>query len=738
MVSDLQLGDRPVYETARAPLPLGQTARELLPEVDKYVNLQKPYSGATLLKSDLFSGREEKFVYAGTSLFDVFDLELTAGNRSEALNRPFSLVLTESAARRYFGSKEPVGEPIVVFDTLNFTVTAVIRDIPESSHFDAEFFASMPSLEATGYNMNNWTGTNTYSYLLLNSKRSKTGFEERLNWVIDDYLPTDIPRIYTYRVQNLTDIHLHSHRNSEWKANANYANLMIMLGIAIVVLLLGAINYTNLSTALAAKRYKEIGVRKYLGAGRSQLIRLFVGESVAICLLSSLVAIAIVGIGWTQLAGVLEISIPVTISKPVFWAIAIALGIFTGLIAGIYPAVVLSGKNIMGPYKGDASDRSKQTFRKMSTAIQFAVTSVLVICTVVMLAQFNYINSKEAGFEKEGKVAVPMFGDEKILERYETLKQELGRLPSVVSVTASSGTPGRDLRTNPVQVDEIIDESDPWHDIRSLAADEDFVETYEVSLISGRNFIPEQDRNSNVYLVNRAFTTYFGWIDPEEVLNKEVNWRGFLKGPIVGVVENFHYLGFQSSIEPTVIAYHPGWFDYITVSLAKGADPSESLAQLQAVWGRVTDGRPFDYYFVENDYLLQYQSFKTTSNLAASFSLLAIAMAGFGIFTLLLFHANRRMKEIAVRKVLGANISNIGVLLSRELLNMLLVSVFITVPVAYLIATCWLQGFVYHIQLNGLIFAATLLGLAIIVLAVVAIQSYRSYSINPTLILKSQ
>ncbi|MEQ8627320.1 FtsX-like permease family protein [Ekhidna sp.] len=736
VVNDIQFSDRPIYSTAQTPIPLGPAIKEILPVVSSSVTVIKPNEGSILMKSPMVVTREQEFVFANPSFFKVFSWKVLHGTPDD-LNKPFTMVITDNAAIKYFGKKDVVGQVLTISDSVDFQIVAIVKPMQINSHFSAEFVASSKNIGTIGLK-SDWGGTNAYTYLKLTEQVNLDDFESSINKAVESVRPTKAPDIYSYRAQWLRDIYLHSQLNDEWKRNADYPGLIILLGLAITIFLLGIFNYSHLTASNISRRIQKTGIMRCLGASKSRLTQNLIGEALMKGLVTFICSLLIV-IPFSHQLDVFTRQGLLSDSVDISFLIVIAITSFIAVLLGnIYPSIIISRTQIYKAIKGRFTDTKTSTVKQWITTSQFSLSTIICICTLVIIKQLNFINNQKPGIDLHNKISIPMHADESIIDRSGSFINELSSISFVSSISISSGTPGRDLRTNPVQVSEMLSENDAWHDMRSLAVNESFLPAYNLELIAGRNFNKSKDDSQNVYIVNRAFLNYFQWDEPEIALKYKINWRGFLKGPIVGVVEDFHYFGLKNAIQPTVIAYHPNWFEYITVSFNQGINHLAAINEIKHTWNEVIVDRPFEYYFVENDYMSQYQSDFEVFNKAKLFCIVAILMAGFGMLSYTIHEIISRKKEIAIRKIVGAEFIHVFFAFSKRILFSFALSLLAIIPLSIYISNFWLASFFYRVIVGPTVFISAIAGMAFIALAIIAIQVVTTFKINPATILAEE
>ncbi len=658
---------------------------------------------------------ENNFIRADNNIFDVITIPFIHGNAKSALTQPGSLVITESMSRKYFGNENPFGTTLQV-DGEELLITGVIADQPPNTHLKFEFIAPISMNEVPDYMQESWDVCNFFTYIKfrLNANLEETlrqieaGANKNRNLGRNDK--------YTYFLQPIRDIHLHSHFTGELEPPGNPTYFLIFGVIAGLILAIASINFINLSTARAAIRAREVGMRKTVGAARSQLIVQFIGESMFTTLLAVILACVIVLVSLPLYSYLVEI--PYTVSSLVhldFTLVLVGIILFTGLVAGSYPAFFLSAFSPVTVLKGRGISGSKRNgLRRFMVVVQFTASLILVTGTIVIYHQIEYMKNKHLGFEKEQKVIIPVRGGTIIQRNPENVKSEFRQHSGILGATVSSGFPGG-VRSfcNTRLGREASEEGRSMH---FLFVDSDFLDEYGIELAAGRAFQKKTvlDKNYEI-VINETALSKFGFHDPKEIFGKKINscWRG--QGEIVGVVKDFHFYGLQSEIGPMIlINTDPSYFRYITLTLST-YEIGQTLSFIKKTWKEIFHDIPLDYFFLDTYFDRFYRHEEKVAALVSVFSILAISIACLGILGLASNTTQQRTKEIGIRKVLGASASRIVSLLTGEFVRWILFANIIAWPIAYYVLNRWLAGFAYRIEFSAwflLIPCALSLGLA--------------------------
>lgn len=725
-------------EIAITPAKLGPALKENFPEVTGYeriydLNFQRE---VVRYKNEAYYTRE--FIFADGGFFNFFGYHLIEGSASQALLDPFSVVITQSMARKYFGHADPIGKTVQLAiwnQTFDFTITGVAEDAPSNSSLQYEFIASFSTFYQGWWK--NWSGvdywgsSNFYTYVLLNGKKNAR--------TLDLKLPGFLNGLPGYReetgdmqaslfFQPLRDIHLYSHREFDLPSDVNVGTLYILSAIALFVLLIACVNFMNLSTARYMKRAKEIGVRKVMGAARSQLVRQFLCESIIISLVATAVAIMFVEILLPltrNLTGTeLDLSFLGGITAPVA---LILIVIFTGLLAGLYPALFLSSfhptsilKNSVGPSGGNS------LIRKGLVVFQFTISIGLIISALLVEKQLSYVQNFHIGFDKDNMVVVPLFAPlfkEDAVNRFGVYRSEIESNPNVLAVTGASEYPGNMIMRTTLEITGK-ESRKIWTNI--VAVDSNYLETLDVSMASGSAFSQSHTRGG--LIINRSAQRELGLANP---IGKELvtGWNG-VRGPIIGVARDFNFESLLSKSSPLAMVVDPEQFRYLICRIAP-RDYASTLKFLEVKWKKIYPGTPFDYSFLNTDLNKLYVSEAKFGSMINIFSGLAVIIACLGLFGLSSFSVEERTKEIGIRKVLGASVPGIVRLLSKEFLGVVLLANVIAWPVAYYFMRRWLQVFAYRTDMSIWIFISAG-GIALLVAAAtVSMRTIKAATANP-------
>ncbi len=718
---------------ARAAAPMAPAIINDYPQVERAVRIsQRTY----LVERGDQRFYEEKFFWADSTLFDVFSFKLVKGDPKTALAAPHSVVLTEELAKKYFGDKEPMGQ-LLMIEKREAKVTGIVQRPPAQSHFTFDLLGSFSTLEVLNQRPSTqwgWWNLGYHTYLLLVPGAPAADLQAQLRELPSRYVG-DEEKQSGYRqflyLQPLTDIHLHSHYRGEIEPNSDIAYVYVFSAVALFILIIACINFMNLAIPHGGtQRAKEVGMRKTAGAVKSQLVGQFLGESILLAIFAFLVALLLIEFfmpSFNQLAS--KALSPRYFEQIPFFAGAFLFAVIVGIVAGIYPAFALSAFQPVEVLKGKASSGAKGAFfRKGLVIFQFAISVALIVGSMVAFHQMRFMQSKNLGFQKEQMVVLNMRNNEEVRRRFEFFKTEIEQIPAVIGAAFSSSVPGRGNNTNVISRKEGMNEEGQTMSI--LAVDYDFVQTYGLELVSGRAFSKNFATDTAAFVINEATVKALGWRTAEEAVGNKLTRQFSDTRQVIGVVKDFHFSSVQNAIEPLVLQIYPRWFNYVSVHI-DAKDVPETLSQLREKCQALAPGRPFEYFFLDDDFDRQYRLEERVSQILNVFTAITIFVACLGLFGLASFMAEQRTKEIGIRKVLGATVSNVTLLLSKDFVKLVLAANLIAWPAAYFAMNKWLQAFAYRINLGWWMFAlAGGVALAIALLTV-STQAIKAALTNP-------
>ncbi|PZX51343.1 ABC transporter permease [Algoriphagus chordae] len=692
---------------------------------------------------------EERYIsVADSNFFNVLEFELLTGDPKTALAEPNTMVISESIAQKIFKNESPIGKTLTQNEQ-EFEVVAVMEDIPENSHLKIDYLISSASFPFV--KQDNYTSFAAFTYIKTTPGMSIAEIETQIPNLVTKYASGQIERDlgvsyadysaagngYNYFLQPISDIHLHSNLEAEMRANGNYLYVYIFISIAIFILVLACINFINLATARSADRAKEVGVRKAMGSDRGQIIAQFLLEAVLLTIVSLLIGIVLVSFtvpffnDLAQKSLVFDFSALMT-SVPIL----IVFGIIVGLLAGYYPAFHISKLNTISILKGKLQTGKGNWLRNGLVVFQFGIAIALISGTLIINEQIDFIQSTSLGFEKENVLVLDRFGNQ---NQHNALKQEIENIPGVISAGKSSTMPGRGTFgvqfTKPGGGDVLT--------TKGLSAEADLFATIGIKAKLGRVFDEDFNDSLSVLLNEEAVKVFFGDTDPlgqHLMTTNNVNGENFTSElTVVGVVENFNFESLHSGVTPLAIFNDKnpaGFTNYLAVRF-EGNQQNEVLSEVESKWVELSDGVPLSYFFLDNSLAELYKNEQTSGKILTVFSVLAILIACIGLFGLAAYTAFLRKKEIGVRKVLGASVGSIVVLLSVNFTKLVAIAFVIAVPIAWLVMGRWLDSFAFKIELGIFVFFIAGAITLSIALLTVSYQAIAAALANPVKSLKS-
>ncbi|MCL5246385.1 ABC transporter permease [Cellulophaga sp. 20_2_10] len=689
--------------------------------------------------------------YADPSFFKMFGLELLQGTKETALLEPNTLILSRSEAKTLFTEEDVVGKQVILDNDEVYTVTGVIEDFPKNSFLrDYNMLMSMASnpnaKEVT------WGSNNFSTFVKLNSNTNIKDFNKRLQNIFINYVApyaqkTFAPTMtvesfirdgnfYVFSAMPLRKIHLHSDRIAELNQNNNIQNIYILSFIGLFLVVLACVNFMNLSTAQSLKRAKEVGVRKTLGSSKSDLIKQFLIESGLVSLIALVFAVFVAFLILPSFNDLADKSLEIPFLNPLFWLALLGFALILGLLSGIYPAFFMSKfKPVMVLKGGGKSSAGGGKIRNGLVVFQFAISVFLMGSTLVVFQQLQYIKGKDIGYTKEQVLVlddVYAAGDQ-----VASFKQEIEKLASVKSVSLTSFLPTPSNRTDQSftvkgrAVEDAVVQMQKWD------VDEDYVSTLSLNILAGRDFDTKYKTDSTAIIVNETALSRLG-INPTDALGMTLVDDGDkIEYKVIGVVKDFHISTLRNAIDPVSFRLSRRVSSKLVVKLSQG-DFAKSIASIQGLWGNVASGQPFNYYFLDDSFNDVYQAEERLGKIFIAFTILSILIACLGLFGLATFNAEKRIKEIGVRKVLGASIGNIVYKLTLDFLKLVVVSIVIAIPLAWFVMTKWLEDFSYRIEINGWSFVYIAFLVLAISVVTVSYQSIKAAITNPVKSLRAE
>ena len=682
----------------------------------------------TLVGSQQGHFYERRVLFTDPNVFRVFGFPLGKGEPQTALVEPYSIVLTQEMAWKYFGDRDPMGQTLTM-EGEAYEITGILEDQTHNTHMTFDFLASPIKSKV-------WIAHDYYTYLLLQDTHAADELETKLPDFAERHIGkrTKAAGLHIkYFLQPLADIHLNSSLEWEMSSNGDIRYVYLFLIIAFFVLILACVNFTNLSTARSTARSKEVIMRKVVGANGSQLVRQFLGESILLALLASLLAVVLVEVSLPAFNALIsrKLELNYTGSLDVL-LVSIGVTFFAGLLSGIYPALILSAFQPVTVLKSTQKiGLKKPSSRKSLVVFQFAISVILIVGTIVVYDQSDYIRNRKLGFNKEQVVVLPYPG----IQASKRYKSKLSEYANVLSTATSSSLPGRPIPTGLFRSPGDVASEDGFG-MNKMVVDNEFVSTIGLELAEGRDFSNDILRdNRGELILNEAAMRKFGWTscvgkELEKVWPQGNEIKVDYRGKVVGVVKDFHYRSLHHAIEPLIITTLETWFEYFVIRI-RSDDIGGTLSFLKAHWGEIAPNTPFDYFFLDDDYDKLHRAEQQIGKLFGLFSLLAILIASLGLFGLASFSAQQRIKEIGIRKVLGASVSTVVLLLSGEFVLLVGIANLIAWPVAYYAMNAWLQNFAYRIDLDVWPFVMGGFLALFIALTTVSHQAWKAACTNP-------
>ncbi|GGM79426.1 ABC transporter permease [Dyadobacter beijingensis] len=728
-------------KVALSMFPMGPTLEQEFPEIRQYIRVN------TTGKLPVHYG-EQRIELAQTYLtdsnfFQLFDYPVIEGDKKRILKEPNSVVLTRKSARNIFGNTDPMGKTISHFgnDTLTLKVTGIMEDVPANSHLQFDALISFNTIAKPDF-MNNWGGNWLVTYLELAPGTDVAKLEKKFPDFLKKHMKGGGWKFYELFLQPLADVHAqsvditHDYVNFQ-KFDKRYT--YVFLVIAVIVLVIACVNFMNLSTARSTGRAKEVGIRKSIGAQRFQLAGQFIGESVLLSLFALVLAVGIVKLVMPAVANFSQRQLEFSIFQNPGLLLVVLLGtVLIGLFSGLYPAVFLSAFEPVKVLKGTIR-AGKSSFRNVLVVAQFASAIFLIIATGFAVKQLRYMVDKDPGFDKEQVVIVPL--DSKSDRKFDALKQDLLTSSFIGAVTGSQQRLGNNLH----QTGVAFQGTGPRRELTSsqVIVDPDYLTLYKIKLIAGRNFTHEASENAKTYIINKSLAQELLKDEPtltmETLIGKRFGFSGMDSlSTIVGVTEDFNFNSLHHKVETLCIFNQKDW-SYSEMSVRiKGGNPQQAIAAIQATWNKLVPDQPFTYSFLDEHFAEMYRADSQVSEIVGILAGLAIFISCLGLFGLASYSAERRVKEIGVRKVMGASVAGIVALLSRDFLKLVLVAILIASPVAWWAVKTWLNDFAYRIDIEWWMFLVAGALAVAVALFTISFQSIKAALTNPVKSLRAE
>lgn len=732
--------------------PLGAALKKDYPQVEEFTRLFGS-DGSKLIKKGNDYINETRITHADSTLFNVFTLPAITGDTKTALNEPNTVVITETAAKKYFGSvNEAIGKNVETNENGStlYKVTAVIKDILRNSHFNFDFFFSMDNVD---YGFGNFLSNNFHTYVVLKPGTDYKAFNKNFRQVVEKYVVPQASQFMDvksmedfekagnkleYSLIPISDIHLRSSRQVELATNGNIQYVYIFSAVALFILLIACINFMNLSTARSAGRAKEVGIRKVLGSEKKSLIGQFLSESSLMALLAMVFAIGIVWLSlpWFNSIAAKEMNMSV-LFRPPFIFFLLLLPVLVGVLAGIYPAFFLSAFQPISVLKGKINAGFRKSYLRSSLVVfQFCASIILITGTIIIYKQLNYIQTTKIGFNKDQLLVVNNPGVPR--NNREAFKNEIAKLGGVKSASFAGYLPvsNSSRSDNTWSTETVMNEKNGFN-MQNWPVDYNYIPTLGMEIIKGRNFSPEFGSDSTGLIINETAAKVIGSDNPvgKKLYSNDENGKQ-LAYSVIGVVKNFNFESLRKNVGP--LAFRLGNNRWASAYRVAAADVNSLIKNIESKYKEMAPGMPFSYEFLDESFDNMYREEQRVGKVAFTFSLLAVLIACLGLFGLATYMAEQRTKEIGVRKVLGASVPDIVSMLSKDFLRLVLISFVIAVPLSWYFMNQWLQDFAFRINIGWWIFGAAGVIAVLIAFVTVSFQAIKAAVANPVKSLRTE
>jgi putative ABC transport system permease protein len=728
------------FDHAVSSVPMAKALQEDFPEVMNTVRIDK--NDAIIVRYGGKQFYEDKILLTDPSFFDVFSYKLSEGDEKTALNEPYNIILTQSMAKKYFGNENPLGKSLMIllYDSTRkgalYKITGVIPDPPKNAHFDFNFLASFKTLEYSDKESTieeGWGNNGYYTYILLKDKNGIKTLESKLPAFTERHMGKKMKEWkmrYDFTLQPLTSIHLHSNRRYEIEPTGNMQNVFIFSTIGIFILLIAAINYMNLATARSARRAKEVGVKKVLGAGKAELVLQYLVEAIIVSLVSLFVSFLFCQLLQPVMEQLTGKSISIFSEKGILFFLA-GIAVLLGLGSGLYPAFFLTAYKPVNVLKGSMqSPYGGVWLRKALVITQFTISVVLIAGILVVNSQLSYIQHKDLGYKKDALLALKFNGSGDLVKNFIAFKNAVLSNPLISGVTTSNSLLGFGLGNSGATTVNGEGKSITTS-IYRLKVDQDYVNVHGMKIIAGRNFSENIMSDTISYILNEAAVKSLGWVNPQNAINKPFSMGGH-EGKVIGIIKNFNFNSLQHAVEPLVILPRmpTNGFSQITMRIDMNK-PKEVLKLVEENWKKYFPDYNLEYNFIDKKLQEQYKSEERFAKLFLYFSVLSLLIACLGLFGLAAFATQQRTKEIGIRKVLGASVKGIVALISKDFLKLVFIASFIAFPLSWLVMNKWLDDFAYRIHIGWWVFAVAGCIALTIALLTVSGQAIKAAISNP-------
>ena len=714
---------------------------DIIDETCRFFNFQTPKYFFEYRKdsSHIVKFNERRFFLVDSTVFDIFTFPFIKGNPATALNKPFTIVLTESTAKRYFGDDDPIGKTLHAEERFPYEVTGVIKDIPSQSHFKVDMLGSLSTVRHIPLRRftQSWVWNPCWTYIMLKEGFSPDVLEKNFPDFYVNHYPDLSDQDVSISVQPLTDIHLKSHHDYEMHPNSNIIYVQILIVIAAIVLIIACINFMNSATANSASRAKEIGIKKVFGASRRILIRQFIGETIVLCFISLILASVMVELllpAFNNFTGK-HITEGFVFNQK-FLVFSFFLTILVGVFSGAYPAFFLSSFKPIAVLKGTLRSGAKSgPVRKILVIFQFSISIALIIGTLIVYSQLKYLRNTDLGFRKDQIILLPTVN--RIAFEYSTFKQNLLKYPEIKYVTGMEDIIGANHNTRRVEIEGLSSEQGFWYPM--FIVRDDFIETFDIEVVEGRGFSGKiANDTANAIMINETMVKNLGWTN-KEAIGKHIRSDGNER--VIGVFRDFHILSLHKPINNFVLDMlrNPIGAGTLTRYIAiriNTRNYKKIITIIEKEWKLISPNRPFEYSFLRKDLSSLYKDEDKFGRFSVLLTGLALFIASIGLFGLIAYLAERKTKEIGVRKALGARVSDIILLLSKEFIWLILLANVIAWPIAWLFANNWLQNFTKRTSIDPWLFIIAGVGTLLIALLITSYRALKASLTNPATTLR--
>lgn len=731
-IGNMYLGDDRFAVTMA---PLGPTVKIEFPEVERAARIGRGWK--VLIRAGENTHLEDIVYGLDPDAFNMFTFEYLSGNPENFLNDKYTAVVTESIAKKYFEDQDPLGQTFLYEDKEQFKVVGVIKDMPANSHFRMEVilpFETLMEVTNSTYYLDNWQSSSHYTYIMLNKGSNPNALEAKLPAMWEKYTADidDMDATTTrFFLQPFSKIHLHSDIHFDLAATVDIKQLYIFETIAILILLIACINYMNLASARAALRAKEVGIRKVAGAYRRDLIMQFLGESTLITFCSLAISLVVITVIIPYFEQFTELTLTINLlQKPEIPLILILLCMLIGLVSGSYPAFMLSAFKPIAVLKGSYIKTGRGARLRNGLVItQFAISACLIISSLIITRQLQYIQNKDMGYQRDHILTFRLI-DQELINKMPLFKEELLKVPGVVQVASSKNLPNYISSSTMARWVGMVEEEE--FSIYQSMIDQDFIDLYDIDIVEGRAFSAELDRPGRAVLINESAARTLAWDNPFD--RELISWKDTAR--IVGVIKDFHQHSLHQAIMPLQLFYSDKeWNVSIRIT---GENIPQTLAGIQKTKELFSETYPFNYTFFDDEFNKAYKKEQNTGKAAGWFTVITIIIACLGLYGLATFTAEQRIKEVGIRKVLGAPLTQLVFMLSRDFTYPVIISFVLAVPVSYYFMNHWLSNFAYHVPINFVTFLFTFCGMVMLAWFTVGYRTFKVAGSNPVNALKEE